>query len=67
MTRLLVLASAAICALFASGCATPGSPSRAEIVTDDQKVAAIEHAARRTGVLVKWVNPPTKRVTPQAR
>lgn len=41
----------------ASSADRPGS-----IVSDDEYVAYVDRVARRRGIEVKWVNPPTKRV-----
>lgn len=38
-------------------------PGEVRIEQDDAYVAYVERTARRRGIHVQWVNPPTKRVT----
>lgn len=64
-----ILAAAA--ALLLSACATSGGlasatgpaayPHGERILTDADYVARVERAARDRGVVVQWVNPPTRR------
>lgn len=49
-----------------SGCASNGSSRYANqqrFVVDQAYVDAVDHASRRAGVQVTWVNPPTKRMS----
>ena len=52
--------------LLLAGCAaTPGSwASHAGIVTDNERMAAIERAAAATGVRVIWIHLPQKSAAP---
>ena len=57
-------------------CACAGTPQRVSqapppapsvdrpgaVVSDSEYIAYVERVARRRGIEVKWVNPPTKRV-----
>lgn len=59
------LTAAACCTLAA--CATTGDhasnppPARGTVTTDQAYVAAVERIARMRGILVQWVNPPSRR------
>ena len=58
----------AVCVLFAStlaACAATSQPGSDQVVVGDnvvdvQKMAAVENAARRSGVKVMWMHLPTK-------
>ena len=52
-----------------AGCATASDPSanRAGMVTDDERIAAIERAAAITGVRVIWIHLPQKKGMPAGR
>jgi N-acetylglucosamine kinase-like BadF-type ATPase len=41
-------------------------PGEVRIVRDDAYIAYVERAARRRGIDVQWVHPPSKRVTGKA-
>lgn len=68
--RVVVLSSAAAglaaCATtppVASHATEPAAASRqVRIVNDDAYIAYVERVARRRGVIVQWVNPPTRRI-----
>lgn len=49
-----------------AGCATSSDPStrRAAMVTDHERMAAIERAAATTGVRVIWIRAPQKPAVP---
>ena len=49
-----------------AGCATAPGPwvSNASMVTDNERIAAIERAAVVTGVRVIWIHPPQKKAAP---
>ena len=52
-----------------AGCATAPGPwvSNASMVTDDERIAAIERAAVVTGVRVIWIHLPQKTGMPAGR
>lgn len=54
----IVFASLLVSGLL--GCAS--APPQATFETDYQRMAAIEHAAARTGVRVYWINAPYKQL-----
>ena len=60
----IVVASAALAALC--GCASPIDPRASAAVDqiDHAHVAAVEHAARNTGVSVYWINLPYRKDVP---
>jgi len=68
--RAVVLSSAA--AGLAACATTPPLASQAtgsaaesrqvRVVNDDAYIAYVERVARRRGVIVQWVNPPTRRI-----
>jgi hypothetical protein len=60
-------------AALSAGCAATGASSRfpsasaphqpkERVVVDSDKMAAVDRAARQTGIAVHWVNPPVKRI-----
>lgn len=73
MGRMLVTAVLSISVLGLSACAGTQSVSRASpppapaakpgtISNDGEYITRVEQIARRRGIEVQWVNPPTKRV-----
>lgn len=62
MTRAKFLAALLVAGL-AAGCASQPATVGAygDPWVDRDRVAAVEREARRTGVEVRWVNPPTRR------
>ena len=76
MKTVLQAGFAAVAALGLSACASSGgmasapapgvAPQGQWIHTDAAYVAEVERLARERGVVVQWVNPPTKRGTPLA-
>jgi hypothetical protein len=58
----------ALSMLMLGGCSTmhdQSAMSQVRSVDDQEYVARVDHAARERGVMVKWVNPPQKRVAKQ--
>lgn len=41
-------------------------PGEVRVVQDDDYVAYVERVARRRGIEVQWVHPPSKRITGEA-
>lgn len=68
----LKVAGLIVSSLVLASCASTGDfaarsePTRAgppdPIITDEAYVSAVERAALRRGVMVQWVNVPTKRI-----
>lgn len=57
-----VLCSGAVgCATTSESTRTSASPAEQTIATDSVYVGQVERIARRRGIEVQWVNPPTKR------
>jgi hypothetical protein len=54
----------AVPAVLLAGCATQDEMARAQSsdVVDSAYVAQVEQTARSRGVVVRWVNPPQKRL-----
>jgi hypothetical protein len=65
VTLFLTAALSAGCAITgASGASASANAQRQpkeHIVVDTEKMAAVDRAARQTGIAVHWVNPPVKR------
>lgn len=65
MKQTLVLGATTLALLMLSACASSGGSrygAEQRIVVDQAYVDAVDHASRRAGVRVMWINPPTKRV-----
>lgn len=60
----LLLATIVVAAL--AGCATTSeaalAPGEEKVVSDAEYMAAVERIAKRRGIIVRWVNPPSKRI-----